>query len=204
MIFKVAKKISGGGYNLDDILKRDEPSGAVVVDGFSLTPYALYKCSNMTSLTLKNATYTGTIPYIASECTSCTSVLCLSLNNNNATMERAFSGQTALRIFDTDSAAIQKYMFYGDSALSTLVLRKSSIIPLYHNQALQNTAFWQGNAGGTIYIPESLYDHLGDGTANDYKAATSWSVFNTFGTITWAKIEGSIYETQYADGTPIS
>lgn len=48
--------------------------------------------------------------------------------------------------------------------------------------------------GGTIYIPKVLYDHLGDGTSLDYKAATNWSTVDGYGAITWAKIEGSAYE----------
>lgn len=93
----------------------------------------------------------------------------------------------------------------GNTNMATIVLRKTSIVPLSGGTVVfNNTPFKSGGTGGTIYIPKSLYDHLGDGTSSDYKAATNWATINGYGTITWAKIEGSIYETQYADGTPIT
>lgn len=66
------------------------------------------------------------------------------------------------------------------------------------------TPFASGGTGGDIYIPKALYDHLGDGTSLDYKAASNWSTIDGYGTITWHAIEGSYYETHYADGTVIS
>ncbi len=88
--------------------------------------------------------------------------------------------------------------------LSTIVIRNSSRVPSLLNAAtFNNSPFASGGTGGTIYIPKALYDHLGDGTNLDYKNATNWSIIDGYGTITWAQIEGSIYETQYADGTPI-
>lgn len=88
--------------------------------------------------------------------------------------------------------------------LTTMVIRKSNgISALASNNAFNNTPFRSGGAGGTIYIPKVLYDELGTGSSLDYKAATNWATYDAYGTITWAQIEGSIYETQYADGTPI-
>lgn len=91
----------------------------------------------------------------------------------------------------------------GCSNLDTFILRGSSILQLYTVTSFDSTKFKSGGTGGIIYIPESLYNHLGDGTSSDYKAATNWSVIDGYGTITWAKIEGSYYETHYADGTEI-
>lgn len=117
-----------------------------------------------------------------------------------------FYGCTALTAVDlgesvTQAAHAQAY--YG-TQLTTLILRvKTRIASIVHANGLQGTPFASGGAGGTIYIPKALYDHLGDGTSLDYKAATNWSTINGYGTITWAKIEGSYYETHYADGTVI-
>ncbi len=94
--------------------------------------------------------------------------------------------------------------FNNCSALSTLVLRGTTLSALSNVNVFNGTPFKSGGTGGTVYIPKALYDHLGDGSALDYKAATNWSTVDGYGTITWAQIEGSIYETQYADGTPIS
>ena len=84
-------------------------------------------------------------------------------------------------------------------------------MPLGNINAFANTPFKSGGTGGTIYIPKSLYDHLGDGTANDYKAATNWSTVDGYGTITWKSIESTHTDPNapidltlyYADGTPI-
>lgn len=99
--------------------------------------------------------------------------------------------------------SIPKYTFEYCPVFSVLILRKTSVCALAGIEAFTSTPFASGGTGGTIYIPKALYDHLGDGTSSDYKAATNWSTINGYGTITWAKIEGSQYENYYADGTPI-
>lgn len=93
--------------------------------------------------------------------------------------------------------------FSGCDLLDTLIIRSTSIPALGNANAFNNVHFKSGGTGGTIYIPKSLYDQLGTG-ANDYQSESNWSVVHGYGTITWAQIEGSIYETQYADGTPIT
>ena len=93
---------------------------------------------------------------------------------------------------------------FVDTSLNLLILRKSDEpVKLNNVNAFQSTPFASGGVGGTIYIPQALYNHLGDGTSLDYKAATNWSTVDGYGTITWAKIEGSQYEDYYADGTPV-
>jgi len=93
--------------------------------------------------------------------------------------------------------------FEGCSNFTILILRKSdAIVTLTHQGAFYNTPFITAT-GGTIYIPKALYDHLGDGTSLDYQNATNWSTVHGWGHTTWAQIEGSYYETHYADGTPI-
>lgn len=100
-------------------------------------------------------------------------------------------------------------ILFGDalrycSVLTVIVLRRIGVVALGANgSALLNTPFASGGTGGTIYIPKVLYDHLGDGTENDYLANSVWARIYGYGTITFAAIEGSVYETQYADGTPI-
>lgn len=91
----------------------------------------------------------------------------------------------------------------GCPLFDTLILRDSTLLSLYNSTVFDGSCFKSGGTGGTIYIPKSLYDHLGDGTALDYRNATNWSVIDGYGTITWAQIEGSYYETHYADGTEI-
>ena len=117
-----------------------------------------------------------------------------------------FRNNTHLQAVDFGNpSSLPNQGFAGDTSLGIIILRNpSTIAGLVGVNALNNTKFASGGAGGTIYIKKALYDHLGDGTSLDYKAATNWSTINGYGTITWAKIEGSIYENAYADGTPIS
>ena len=107
--------------------------------------------------------------------------------------------------FGANLQKLDNWTFENCPALNTLILRRSNAITaMQGTSALSQTCFGSGKSGGTIYIPQSLYDHLGDNSALDYKHASNWSTFEGYGTITWAKIEGSYYETHYADGTVIS
>ena len=93
--------------------------------------------------------------------------------------------------------------FENADKLTDLILRNNTIVPLANTSCFNGSTLKSGGTGATIYIPESLYNHLGDGTSSDYKAATNWATIDGYGTITWAKIEGSYYETHYADDTLI-
>ena len=115
----------------------------------------------------------------------------------------ALNGATYLSAVDSGVTTIGQNTFQNCNALTTVILRSTTLVTLDNVSAFNNNTFKSGGSGGTIYIPKTLYDHLGDGTASDYKAATNWSTIDGYGTITWAKIEGSQYETHYADGTVI-
>ena len=107
----------------------------------------------------------------------------------------AFYSCSALTMADCGYVrSIAANAFGNSTNFSTLILRYPSLVTLGNVNAFAGTKFKSGGAGGTIYIPKVLYDHLGDGTSLDYKAATNWSTVNGYGTITWAKIEGSPYE----------
>lgn len=80
--------------------------------------------------------------------------------------------------------------------LGTLILRGQSVVPLNEAGALSGTKFWNGGAGGEIYVPSALID--------SYKSATNWSTVHGYGTITWKAIEGSQYENYYADGSEVT
>lgn len=88
--------------------------------------------------------------------------------------------------------------FVNCTLLDKLILRKSNgVSPLAGTAVITTgTPFKNGGSGGTIYIPEVMYNHLGDGTSMDYKSASNWSTVDGYGTITWAKLEGSPYESE--------
>lgn len=106
-----------------------------------------------------------------------------------------FAGCTNLILADCGYvASISRNAFNGASKINTIIFRSSSVVSLSNINAFSGTRFANGGAGGTIYIPKSLYDHLGDNSSSDYKNASNWSTIDGYGTITWAKIEGSEYE----------
>ena len=105
------------------------------------------------------------------------------------------SGARPLALVDWGLANVPNNFVNYAINFKTLILRKTSIATLANTGAFTGTPFASGGSGGTIYIPKALYDHLGDGTSLDYKAASNWSTVNGYGTITWAKLEGSPYES---------
>lgn len=137
-------------------------------------------------------------------CIEGTKITALALPSLNTTPSSAYGNCPTLRVLDygenAPSLGMSSLPFSG---LQTLVLRRSTALVATASSTMNQSPMKSGGAGCTVYIPKVLYDHLGDGTSLDYKAAGTWSTYDGYGTITWAQIEGSIYETQYADGTPI-
>lgn len=111
---------------------------------------------------------------------------------------------TLLRAIDVAACtSIYGTAFSGCSVFDTFIIRGDSVPTLSNISAFNNTPFASGKSGGTIYIPKVLYDELGTGSTLDYKSATNWSTILGYDTNSVMAIEGSQYETQYADGTPI-
>lgn len=157
-------------------------------------------CSSLQSIILPKWTHMWN--YFYENCTNLRTVVMPALNNSRTTN---FNGCTALKTVDLKALATISASFFSPcTALDTLILRRTSIVALSNVNAFSTSCpFASGGTGGIIYIPKVLYDHLGDGSSSDYKAATNWSAVDGYGTITWAKIEGSQYENYYADGTAI-
>lgn len=187
---------TGGGVEWDDIAAGTEPSGKITItrssirdNGMKLCPAQNWQVYSRTVTTLVGNTFKSAWKL--------TSVRLPNLTDVGTGY--IFYQCTNLTFADIGSAnKIQNY-FFVQSALNTLIIRKTSVCPLAAANNFNNTAFRSGGPGGTIYIPKSLYDHLGDGSSSDYKAATNWSTLDGYGTITWAKIEGSPYEDPYGD-----
>ena len=108
----------------------------------------------------------------------------------------SFNGAKKLKA--VDFSKIPKVVsngFNGTSVMDTLVLRNSTVVPLENINAFNSTKFKDGSTGGTLYVPQA---HIAA-----YQAATNWSTILSYANNKIMPIEGSIYETQYADGTPI-
>lgn len=194
---------SGGGGDSYEIARR-------FVDG-TITEYvdseltkirgsAFRDCFSITKVSVPNVKTIGTDSFNA--VTTIAALAFPSLTGFSSYALRNFKGRT-VDLGPLFHARIMNYLFDNCTNLETLIFRYNGIVPLMNIKQSMPSKFLSGGAGGTIYIPKAMYDHLGDGSALDYKSATNWSTIDGYGTITWAQIEGSIYETQYADGTPI-
>ena len=84
--------------------------------------------------------------------------------------------------------------FRGSNEFKTFIIRANTIPTLGDITAFSYTPFTSGGTGGTLYIKKSLYDHLGDSTADDYLNATNWSVILAYPNNHILPIEGSPYE----------
>lgn len=181
--------------------------------------YVFANCTNLTSVSLAKIGNMGSGGYQFSGCTSLTDVYlpkcstgqyqyngCTSLVNvailqqvtNAVNMNgNGFRGCTKLEKLDIGKCSrIYTNEFYNCSKLTTLVLRRTdAVTPLSNVNAFTGTPFASGGTGGTIYVPNSLID--------TYKSASNWSTINGYGTITWKKIEDSIYEDTYVDGRSV-
>lgn len=82
------------------------------------------------------------------------------------------------------------------SELSIVILRnKNKPVVLNKVSIFNRTCFSLNNIGGTIYAPKNMIDI--------YASLTNWSVIIGRSYNKILPIEGSIYETQYANGAPI-
>lgn len=217
---------SGGEYTANDWLDLTKPIGAIVssitFSAVNVNQYMLERHTGITSVTLLEATK---VPYgFVSRCSNLSefkapkvtelggealreiAATAIALPSWVTNGSSTFYGCPNLTTVDRGGAGtiVGTYTFRNCSVLSTLILRSTTMVELGGTAAFNGTPFASGGSGGTIYIPKSLYDHLGDGTSLDYKAATNWSTLDGYGTVTWAQIEGSQYENYYADGTPIT
>lgn len=182
-------------------------SGHVVSDYVFTAKNNLFKTVLWTSACLKNmlsAAYATNMQNIFNGVTTLQSIVLPSITLLGQEVFRDCSNLVSVD-FGPSFNSFGTNMFYGCNRWNLLVLRNTNQVPLSNTNNFTNANAWKsGGTGGTIYIPKVLYDHLGDGGSLDYKAASNWSTIDGYGTITWAQIEGSIYETQYADGTPIT
>lgn len=211
----------GGGWTADDIASPGSITGTLRITGTSIMNYAFYGWSGITKLETPNLV-TATDNCFG----NMTGISSLYLPSMESFTGRPFANITAPAVFPALTALESRRLegwkgskldigssftygfksssLYGCPNVNVVILRQASVVALQNANAFNSTKFASGGTGGTIYIPEALYDHLGDGSSDDYKANTYWATLDGYGTVTWAKIEGSIYETHYADGTPIT
>ena len=169
--------------------------------------YAFQNCSNMTSVNCPNCSkLEGSVFEGCSKLASITLSNYYSLSGGNQ-----FRTCTSLVNFDFWGSGTATTMFYGCSnlefvdcknldlynfaantfqnctKLKTLIIRKTSgVAALAATSAFNGTPGASGGSGLTVYVPNSL--------VSTYQTATNWQTLYNGGTITFQKIEGSIYE----------
>lgn len=208
----LASKLSGGGGGGGGIPSGNaffqryaDVSKLEISEAFEAKSVFLGGLCGATAICLWNATGVNGQYGAQNFITSCQHVVTIVLPKITRVCVGMISNCPNLEALDLGSCSqIDMSALANNNKLAKIIIRSQNIPGLANANALNNTPFKSGGTGGEIYIPKSLYDHLGDGTANDYKAASNWSTLNGYGTVTWKQIEGSIYETAYADGTPIS
>lgn len=204
---------TGGDISLSDITSGNYPVGVVDITGLSFVNSALANRLNITkvigtsnstksnlfsecnTITSINLSLTGAGPSWFFNCKGLVTAILKITNNNYATS--FFNSCTNLEIADLDVTAIKATMFNSNNKLQTVILRNTNVVTLDNISAFQNTPV-RGYNGltATIYVPSDLI--------SSYQTASNWSTIYSAGYVTFAAIEGSAYETTYADGTAIS
>lgn len=183
---------TGGGDPLEMARKIADGTITSYVDD-SLTNiknYAFYNCSRMTEFICHNVIDGGKDAFVG------TQVHKLALPRWTSYAGYALENNRTLYELDlTDAYRFAVNTFSGCANLSVLVLRHNGVVSLQNVNVFSNTPFASGKAGGTLYVPQARI--------TEYTQATNWSTILGYTNNQILPIEGSIYETQYADGTPI-
>ena len=173
----------GGGWTTDGIATNAEPNGVITLGSIEVGAFALAKKTAITSL---SGSVTQVLENAFNGCSSLTSI---SFPNMTGQFQQAAARDCKnLTFVDLGGCTqINNTAFQNANALSTLVLRRTSVCTLQNVQAFVNTPIrGYGGGSGEIYVPESLI--------STYQGASNWSSIYSEGHVTFKKIEGSIYE----------
>ena len=144
---------------------------------------------------LENVEISGGVKNISTEAfAGCTNLEVIVIPNSVTDIgTSAFSGCTSLKKVEAGKpTVVSGNCFKNCTSLETLVLRKTGTIA-----SLTNVNAFEGLNGKAVdvYVPSAL--------VSSYENGTNW-VNVTGASLTFKAIEGSYYETHYADGTVIS
>lgn len=153
--------------------------------------YVFSGCTGLESVHIPKAK--GANSYMFQNCTSLPALAMPAITSNAQTS--MFQGCSALEAVDLGSPGRIDGNCFKNTALEVLVLRKSSVVALQNVNAFDGSPFASGGSGGTLYVPNDLIA--------SYQAASNWSTILGYANNSIEAIEGSIYEEQYADGTPV-
>ena len=171
----------GSGGDIDSLADRTikEYSSTLVN---KVGDYVFRGCSALTEVNLPKVTTVGT--YAFHGCSALTEV---NLPKVTTVGTSAFGSCSALEAVDLPELTfVSASAFAGCTKLRTIVLRGSTLCTLANSNILNNTPLGMTGEGGTVYVPAALVE--------SYKTATGWKTLYSYGTCTFAAIEGSEYE----------
>lgn len=119
------------------------------------------------------------------------------VGNPTGTYTNTFNGCSSLEALDFgDRFSATRATSFNNCKVLTVVIIRATTMPALANISMFNgTPFASGKAGGTLYVPSDLI--------SSYQSATNWSTILGYPNNQILAIEGSYYETHYADGTEI-
>jgi len=216
----------GGGWTTDGIASKTEPNGAITITSAVATVkeraflncngiteltiegdpyiegYAFSNCQNLEKLNAPNLTKLqanlfSSAGYVFQGCSKLKGVVFPSYASNRNVDSYVFKNCTALTYADfKDMNKLGGSDVFNNAGLNLLVIRKTSgIATLQTADVFRNCPFASGGTGGTLYVPNALI--------SSYQSAAQWSTILGYANNQIKAIEGSYYETHYADGTPI-
>lgn len=184
----------GGGIDIADLIRRTQPSGAVVA---TLSAGAAeYGLSYMTGITSVHLTTPGLAGYLLQGSSACKIFVGEGACTGNYNV---FYNATGIETvdFSADMGAVSfASNYFRYSKITKLILRKNSVVALGATGAFNNTPFANGGTGGTLYVPSALI--------STYQGNANWATILGYTNNSIAAIEESEFENAYADGTPIS
>ena len=213
----LGNSVRGTFYSYSSTLKTVSCPNATSVSGKNgSTKGAFSDCPNLISVSFPNWTTNDINEAMFSKCTSLVSVNFPLLSGGVATQaflkcsslttvvfpkaqgtlySSAFQECTNLTSADFYDVYLARGTIFKDTNLTTLILRNPTRYYLRELNIFENTPFASDGSGGTLYVPSSLI--------SEFQSADNWSTILGYENNQILSIEGSIYETQYADGTPI-
>lgn len=185
----------------------EQPITSFRGDGITGLPgYAFQNCTSLTTIHFPNLETLYAVCCFMG-CTNLKMACFPKLGTTNKTRyfySQTFKNCTSLEVADLSmlgraetSHGLPGQDFMNCQSLKAVILRNDSNICYLGNvNVFQGSAFDSTGTGGTLYVPSALI--------STYQAATNWSTILSYANNSIKAIEGSIYETQYADGTPIT
>lgn len=192
---------TGGAYVAEDFFDQALPTGAIVYNGAAPSQNSVTFFNGRTAITRLFLPNWNDTQNRSNAFANMPNLEYAVLPKNTRIYNTAFANDTKLKAVDFlgstgNGFSGSSMAFSSANAFKVLVIRLTSGVCRLNSTAVFNSCpFASGKAGGTLYVPQDLIA--------SYQAATNWSTILGYANNQILPIEGSIYETQYADGTPI-